>query len=87
MKLSHDLVRSYAAGRLTRDGLFLNLLSLTRKRDLRDVLESLSPDLLAPLRAFVLDHRPRAKVFNGPMSRMENVRLIGEMAPERCPNR
>lgn len=78
MKLSHDLVRSYEEGRLTRDGLFLNLLSLNRKQDLREVLKSLSPDLLAPLQAFVLAHRPRAKVFNGPRPRMENVRLIRE---------
>ena len=76
MKLSHDLVRSYEEGRLTLDGLFLNLLSLNRKRDFGEVLESLSPQLLAPLQAFVENHRPRAKVFNGPRPRMENVRFV-----------
>jgi hypothetical protein len=44
------------------------------KRELRQALESLSPDLLASLQTFVENHRPRAKVFNGPRPRMESVR-------------
>jgi hypothetical protein len=51
MKSSQNLVQSYEKGRLTRDGLFLNLLSLSRKRDLAAVLASLSPELLAQLQA------------------------------------
>ena len=34
MKRSQDLVRSYEEGRLMLDGLFLNLLSLTKSEDL-----------------------------------------------------
>ena len=78
MKRSQDLLRSYEEGRLTLDGLFLNLLSLNKSEDLEMALDSLSPELLARLQAFVENQQPRARVFNGPRPKKENVRLVKE---------
>jgi hypothetical protein len=76
MKPLERPLKLYLEGQITLHGLFLNLLSLRRKSDIKQILDAMTPDLLAQLRDFVASYRPRAKIFNGPRPSPENIRFV-----------
>jgi hypothetical protein len=83
MTTPQGLLKSFEEGRLTLDGLFLNVLSVSSRQVLGEILESWPPELLDQLRGFAEDYRPRARVFRGPRPRMEYVRLLREWLGRR----
>jgi hypothetical protein len=56
----------YEEGRITSTGFILDLFNKVNHVDLKDVLESLSVDLIEQVREFVENYRPEMKVFRGP---------------------
>ena len=73
---AEQMLNRYRQGRITSQGLALELLSLTDKRLLLELLEALPADILLELKAFVEEYRPAIKVFRGPRPRPQAVRLV-----------
>jgi hypothetical protein len=75
---TEELLRKYKEGRITANGVILNLLNLTGKQRLIKALEVLPDELLQPLKDFTDDYKPEMRVFRGPRPRAQSIRIVKE---------
>jgi hypothetical protein len=75
---AEQLLRWYEEGRITVNGLILNVLSSSVKRRLTTILEALPADILVQLKDFVDSYRPGMRVFHGPRPKVTAVRFVRE---------
>src|SRR6266487_3914714 len=75
---AEELLRKYKEGRITANGVILNLLSLTGKQRLIQALEILPDELLQKLKDFTDNYQPEMRVFRGPRPKAQSVRIVKE---------
>ena len=75
---AEELLRKYKEGRITADGVILNLLSLTGKQRLIKALEVLPDELLQRLKDFTDDYKPEMRIFRGSRPKVQSIRIVKE---------
>jgi hypothetical protein len=73
---ARQLLEYYENGRLTLAGFMLEVLSLSDKPTVAEVLERSTPSLRRKLKDFAGRYRPGLKIFNGPRPRIATVRYV-----------
>lgn len=73
-----ELIRKYKEGRITANGVILNLLSLTGKQRLIKALEVLPDELLQKLKDFTDNYKPEMKIFRGSRPKVQSIRIAKE---------
>ena len=72
------LLRKYKEGRITANGVILNLLTLTGKQRLITAIEILPDELLQRLKNFTDDYKPEMRVFRGSRPKAQSIRIVKE---------
>jgi hypothetical protein len=75
---AEESLRKYKEGRITANGVILNLLSLTGKQRLIKTLEVLPDDLLQKLKDFTDDYKPEMRIFRAARPKIQSIRIVKE---------
>jgi hypothetical protein len=73
-----ELLRKYKEGRITANGLILNLLNLTGKQRLINALEVFPDYLLRRLKDFTDNYKPEMRIFRGSRPKVQSIRIAKE---------
>ncbi len=77
MKLSAErMLQHYFSGYTTPDGLLLDVLSQTSKREVLNAIALFPPDMLRQLERFVGYYTRKTKIFNGPRPNARTLRFV-----------
>ncbi|HET6882868.1 MAG TPA: hypothetical protein VFI31_22055 [Pirellulales bacterium] len=79
LRESERLLNRYNLGYSTASELMLGVLTLTNKREIKNVLRTMPEPVLCKLRHFVGYYNRETKVFNGPRPNAETVAYVKEL--------